>query len=107
MAAAAGFRVFFIPDKTIAELDMGSARIDGHGHGGPANTFDPQGALDTLDQYLDGSRHPVPQLLRRRALEIATGIAARAPGAQCGDVNGRLRTILGRHGIFINDLRAR
>lgn len=86
---------------------MGSARIDRYSLGEPAAPFDLEGALVAFDECLGGYRHPVPKILRRRVLEIATGIAARAPGPQGTDINGRLRTILRRHGIFINDLRSR
>ena len=86
---------------------MGSARIGRYRLDDPVATFDPQHALDTLDEQLGGYRHPVPQLLRQRALATATGIAARASGDQCTQVMGRLRTILRRHGIFVNDLRSR
>lgn len=86
---------------------MGSTRIELHRIHGPVATFDAQGALDTLDQQLGGYRHPVPRLLRQRALATATGIAARASGPQGAEVTGRLRTILRSHGIFVNDLRPR
>ena len=86
---------------------MGSARIGRYSLDEPATHFDADSALLAFDECLEGYRHPVPKVLRRHVLEIATGIAARTPAALCADVNGRLKTILRRHGIFINDLRSR
>lgn len=85
---------------------MGSARDTGRGFGQPANDFDAARALVAFDEYLGKYRHPVPKVERMHALEIATGIVARAP-ASGTEVSGQLRTILRRHGIFINDLRPR
>jgi len=85
---------------------MGSARNSGRSFGEPANDFDAERALVAFDEYLGRYRHPVPKVERIHALEIATGIAARAPAGGT-EVSGQLRTILRRHGIFINDLRPR
>jgi hypothetical protein len=86
---------------------MDNARNSGREDGEPVGHFDAERALVALDEYLGRHRHPVPKVERIHALEIATGIAARAPGGRCTEVSGQLRTVLRRHGIFINDLRPR
>lgn len=81
---------------------MDSARI---GTDSTATGLD--GELLALELSLGSARHPLPWLLRRRVLDIATGICARAPAPARLDVNARLRAVLRRHGISRNDLRPR
>lgn len=74
---------------------------------GPAKKIDVDSELAVLDAWLVGAKHPIPKHLRQRVLELATGISARSPPADCLDVNTRIRAALGRHGIFRNELRPR
>ena len=73
----------------------------------PAKTIDVESELAVLDAWLVGAKHPIPRLLRQRALELATGISARSSHADGIEVNTRLMAALGRHGIFRNELRPR
>ena len=86
---------------------MGRARLGSNGLGGPTIKLDVDSELAALDLCLGGFKHPVPALLRKRVLQIATGIIARAPAPECPAVNARLRSVLRRHGIFCNSLRPR
>lgn len=86
---------------------MGRAHIESIGSDGFAVKLDVGSELAAFELRLRDFKRPVSPVLRKRALEIATGIIARAPATERTDVNARLRTILRRHGMYSNDLRSR
>lgn len=87
---------------------MDGTPVGTDGVAGGARRLDVDGEFAVLEACLEGLKHPVPRLLRKQVLELATGISARAAAPACTDeVNARLRAVLRRHGIFCNDLRPR
>lgn len=86
---------------------MNGTSAGARGSAAATHRWDVESEFAALEACLESLKHPVPRVLRRHVLELATGISARGADPHCPEMNTRLRAVLRRHGIFCNDLRPR